>query len=1003
MHRYFFVALLIGFFSFNSHAQSQPKWKLDYDSAQFFWNNNASKSLRFLQNAERIALNDLGVYDENYLAIASDLGLAYAQMKDFKNAERYLIKNLTIEREIFRPEDPRILQAKYNLATVIIKSGDDVRGMNMLKGIVYQPHHTDHGDTYLVAAENLMQLYEAHEQYDSALIVVRNALMEKFSEPFITKTHVLMLAEGRILRKMKKYSEATLVLSTINNTIKGASQSVPFIANAIQVELSLLDIEMGLYGKAEANMLQLYKTLKNIPDTDEELLTELANGLAYVYEKLGVYDRALLYYNESFNRCSTSFGSTSFGCVIIENNMAGIYLKQGLIKKSIVEYERFIRMIRDFSKTNTTVYLIALNNLATAYRQDGQYDVALKYFNEINLALEKRGNLQEDLAATVMNNLAVTYMLKGEYSKATEYFERVLVIKERLFGSSSPVNLDVVGNLAVSYWVAHRYKEALPLFQKSLALAEKEVKYVFPTLTEVEQVQFYEKQKENFERFNTLAVQSSNTQPEYLVQMFNNQLLLKSLVFFTNKKRNTLINSKGQEHLKNLVALAQTKGVQLGHLYQMPMSELKSLGLSITKKEMELDSLDKLIRVSLQSEHQAEPDVEWKDIRKSLKPNEALIDIIRFRKYDVFDLKSSTAQQIQIGFTDSVYYAVLVTSTETENYPQLVLLKNGTSLEKRNLKYYRNTMLYDMDDAISYSQYWKPFEAYVLGKKKIYVCADGVYHKINLNAIHDESGKFLLEKYDLHTVLNSAQLNSNKTANSIDLSKVVLIGDPIFNLNQPDLLGIKNADNKRYKPLPGTRDEINGIASALKQHAANIDIFVRESASEANLKNLHSPSILHIATHGFFSSNVVYLNESVKNDFLFHSGILLSGENHSATNLNNTFDNDGIVTAYDVMNLDLTNTELVVLSACETGLGKTENSEGVFGLQRSFLQAGATDILISLWKVDDVATKDLMIKFYTYLSQHYEKREAFKLAQLDMLHKATYPRLWGGFVMVSDE
>ncbi len=109
---------------------------------------------------------------------------------------------------------------------------------------------------------------------------------------------------------------------------------------------------------------------------------------------------------------------------------------------------------------------------------------------------------------------------------------------------------------------------------------------------------------------------------------------------------------------------------------------------------------------------------------------------------------------------------------------------------------------------------------------------------------------------------------------------------------------------------------------------------------------------------------------------------------------------DGILTAFEVMNLDLSTTHLVVLSACETGLGKIENGEGVYGLQRSFLQAGARNIMISLWKVDDLMTQELMIKFYHHLFQGHSDRAALKLAQLDQLKKYRNPFGWGGFIMI---
>ena len=177
-------------------------------------------------------------------------------------------------------------------------------------------------------------------------------------------------------------------------------------------------------------------------------------------------------------------------------------------------------------------------------------------------------------------------------------------------------------------------------------------------------------------------------------------------------------------------------------------------------------------------------------------------------------------------------------------------------------------------------------------------------------------------------------------------------------------------------------------------------MYTQKLATERNVRETHSPDILHIATHGFFSTNNVKLNTKTKKDFLFYSGLVFAGANKNINEDKGQSADDGILTAFEVMNLDLAATHLVVLSACETGLGKIENGEGVYGLQRSFLQAGARNIMISLWKVDDVMTQELMIKFYHYLFQGYSDRAALKLAQLDQLKKFRNPFGWGGFIMI---
>lgn len=306
-------------------------------------------------------------------------------------------------------------------------------------------------------------------------------------------------------------------------------------------------------------------------------------------------------------------------------------------------------------------------------------------------------------------------------------------------------------------------------------------------------------------------------------------------------------------------------------------------------------------------------------------------------------------------------------------------------------------MTFEVADENSYSFYWKPFEDLLRDKKTVFFSGDGIYYKINLNTLSG-NGSFLLQRYDIHQLLNPCQFLTKRSLAAP--TTAVLIGDPIFDADLSGAYRSKADSVTQFGALPGTMAEIKAIENILRSKNWKTTVLLKGNATERNLKKIQSPGILHIATHGFFSTEFVSLNEEAKKDFLFHSGIVLSGANRQTERETSSFRDDGIVTAYEVMNLDLSKTELVVLSACETGLGKIENGEGVYGLQRSFLQAGARNVMISLWKVDDSYTKELMIKFYSYFSRGFSKRESLKLAQLDQMKHVSDPKHWGGFILI---
>jgi len=225
-----------------------------------------------------------------------------------------------------------------------------------------------------------------------------------------------------------------------------------------------------------------------------------------------------------------------------------------------------------------------------------------------------------------------------------------------------------------------------------------------------------------------------------------------------------------------------------------------------------------------------------------------------------------------------------------------------------------------------------------------------------------------------------------------------------------------------FSDLPGTKVEVENIASVLQQGGWNVNTLIGDSASEENIKEVKQPGILHIATHGFFNSNAM----EIKNPLLY-SGLLLSSANRTiAGEKPNPLQEDGVLSAYEAMNLNLDNTDLVVLSACETGLGEIKNGEGVYGLQRAFKVAGAKSIIMSLWKVDDEATQELMVSFYKHWLGPTQpprrggenanaaisppprgglggaKRSAFLKAQKDIQKKYPNPYYWGAFVMVGE-
>jgi CHAT domain-containing protein len=229
-----------------------------------------------------------------------------------------------------------------------------------------------------------------------------------------------------------------------------------------------------------------------------------------------------------------------------------------------------------------------------------------------------------------------------------------------------------------------------------------------------------------------------------------------------------------------------------------------------------------------------------------------------------------------------------------------------------------------------------------------------------------------------------------------------MFGNPTFYLTA-------SREDAPITQLPGTEREISQLQFILKQKGWKTEEYMEKAATEEQIKGLNSPKIFHVATHGFYKPTPQISEEDemegneaqLTQNPLLRTGLLLRGAGDllDKTDFNYNMDN-GILTAYEAMNLNLDKTDLVVLSACETGLGELQAGEGVFGLQRSFLVAGAKVLIMSMFKVSDDATQKLMLKFYQKWLNTNNMRQSFLEARKEIRTEFPDPIDWGAFMMI---
>jgi CHAT domain-containing protein len=327
-----------------------------------------------------------------------------------------------------------------------------------------------------------------------------------------------------------------------------------------------------------------------------------------------------------------------------------------------------------------------------------------------------------------------------------------------------------------------------------------------------------------------------------------------------------------------------------------------------------------------------------------------------------------------------------------------------------------------VDDIYTYKNFWEPIQDQLtkLKIKKVFFSPDGVYNTINVSAIRNPfTNQYLLDEVDVRRVTSTRTLLEEK---KIEKNSGVgyLLGFPDYKVadgTQSASAGASgNSGSRSFRggmlrllrngegipPLPGTKTEVEGVSTALKKQFKSVEVKLEANAIESDVKTLSSPSLLHIATHGYFlDEEEGGMLVKMPNPLLMSGLIMAGAENFIQTGHNPLQSHDdGILTAYEAMNLNLDNTDLVVLSACETGLGKVQAGEGVYGLQRAFQVAGAKSIIMSLWSVDDTATQLLMGIFYDQYLKTNDLYESFRSAQQKLKEKYPQPFYWGAFILV---
>lgn len=642
------------------------------------------------------------------------------------------------------------------------------------------------------------------------------------------------------------------------------------------------------------------------------------------------------------------------------------------IKQQVKEGAEYMKQVSKIGGSATQLVIAAFKAnqkaLAVQYAQGAFEKAMLLQLNHDFINAEK----QYQLTFSMLQKLSATSKL---YNSVGEIYRKGFL----------PFYL----NLQVQ---ATRLPEAYKESKDLIEAEEKLLKASFQFYSENEKKEFFKSYTQKLNRFYSLLMLMTEKGDDRTGEILDKILQTKGVILDATREQ-----EKQLRKLNDRVALAQVAEIKrlrdkLASYYQFSLKNpTPALADSINSTSIRISDLERTVNKKLGTTNLL-TSVSWQQIQAKLKKEEVYFEILRLQR-DYFEFDKPAVQ----------YWGFVIKPGVGK--PAMFLISEGDAFDGRGLKNYQNRMRGLLEDKESYPLYWAKLSKQAGEAKTVYLSGDGVYHILNpLTLQNPATGKYVLDEVILRSVSTGRDLLLNSEP-TLAPGTLVLVGNPIFDMNRKEgsnvyqhneVAPIESEEITRsgIARLPGTQKEIDLIEELAASRQLKTQVLSEGNATESKVKSLQNPGILHLATHGEF-------DQRTRVDSYLKSKLILAGaaDGEPFSMEDYTRYEDGFLTAYEVTQLGLAHTQLVVLSACETGLGEIQNGEGVWGLQRAFQLAGAQSIMGSLWKISDEATVTFMETFYqTYFARN-DIQAAYREAMQVTRKAYPHPYFWGAFTL----
>lgn len=670
---------------------------------------------------------------------------------------------------------------------------------------------------------------------------------------------------------------------------------------------------------------------------------------------------------------------------------ADIFKLQSRVDSAVVYYNTALEQMENTFGKESQAYHVALYATARYNQECGFFAYAEDQFRALENYYQKHPERLRNAEGLPEEGVLQCLQFQKKYKEAAEYFPKAQQKILSYYEPGSPVTTDLYSAGAEIFNELNQEEKAKEYF---LLWKKSVIDYFANTLNNLSD----KRQEQHFERnrgylADLLEFTSRQSEPVYKNTAFDIALTEKGIRETLARRLSAFALSTEDSVTSDLYARRSATAAALALLYTYQDGQSSPEFAALNKTYTALGE---------QIAQQAAPltpvqDLNYKDIQARLSRKEAALEIVYFNRYVDF-----------------------LPSTRTGHYAALILKKDAPvefiylfeESELGNLNATRRLYAPERDEAENNltALLGNKLKPYLNGIKKIYYSPVRLLHRINFSAVpYDENATFG-EQFKLQLLTGSRDIAQKNQKNNKAKTAVLFGGIDYGKVGKEE----SQNRNPTWQSLPWAMRETQEISSLLTEKKYKTQVLTGQEAGEENFKKLGkdspSPRILHLATHGYFISgtdNTLNSGIAAAENPLIRSGLILSNGNKARQGIPDPqTEEDGILTAYEVAQTDLRNTELVVLSACDTGLGDIKGNEGVYGLQRAFKTAGVRYILMSLWAVNDEKTYEFMTRFYAlHLQEGRSIPEAYQITQSEMRRKYALPfnpRNWAGFILMTN-